>query len=154
MATFAKPTAARLAYASRRSAGVQVIEMAVRFLSDEWLAEVERRLAAHEGFLQAARGQSARLQQEITGAPGGDRRYGFVLEDGKVSLVPGTLEAPDATLTQSYETAVAMAKQEITGQQAFMQGKLKVSGNLMKIMQLQGAFAAMPAALEGLEVDY
>jgi hypothetical protein len=35
-----------------------------------------------------------------------------------------------------------------------MQGKLKVAGNLMKIMQLQGALGAMPAALEGLEVEY
>ena len=47
-----------------------------------------------------------------------------------------------------------MSKQEITGQQAFMQGKLKVSGNLMKIMQLQGVFTAMPQALEGFEVEY
>jgi putative sterol carrier protein len=128
--------------------------MAVQFLSDEWLSEVSNRLNAHEGFQSAAKGQAARLQQEVLGSPAGDVRYGFVLDGGKVELSQGDIENPEATISQSYETAVAMSKQETTGQQAFMQGKLKVSGNLMKIMQLQGVFTAMPAAMEGFEVDY
>ena len=128
--------------------------MAVRFLSDEWLSEVTNRLNSHEGFQAAAKGQAARLQQEITGTPQGDVRYGFVLDGGKVGLTSGDIENPEATISQNYETATAMSKQEITGQQAFMQGKLKVSGNLMKIMQLQGVFTAMPAAMEGFEVEY
>jgi hypothetical protein len=35
-----------------------------------------------------------------------------------------------------------------------MSGKLRVSGDLMKLMQLQGALAQMPAALKDLDVDY
>ena len=128
--------------------------MAVKFLSDEWLGEVESRLNANETFQNAAKGQSARLLNEVTGAPGGDVKYGFVLEGGKVQLVKGDLENPEATLTQTYETAVSLSKQEMTGQQAFMQGKMKISGNLMKMMQLQGVFGSMPAAMGDLEVEY
>lgn len=128
--------------------------MAVKFLSDEWLSEVETRLNANDTFLNAAKGQSARLLNEVTGAPGGDVKYGFVLDGGKVQLVKGDLESPEATLTQSYEAAVSMSKQEITGQQAFMQGKLKISGNLMKMMQMQGVFGSMPEAMKDLEVEY
>jgi len=128
--------------------------MAVRFLSDEWLSEVESRLNSSDAFQTAAKGQAARLQQQVNGAPGGDVSYGFVLDGGKVALTKGEIDNPEATISQDYATAVAMGKQEISGQQAFMQGKLKVSGNLMKIMQLQGAFTAMPQALEGFEVDY
>lgn len=128
--------------------------MAVKFLSDEWLSEVETRLNANDTFLNAAKGQSARLLNEVTGAPGGDVKYGFVLDGGKVQLVKGDLESPEATLTQSYEAAVSMSKQEITGQQAFMQGKLKISGNLMKMMQMQGVFGSMPDAMKDLEVEY
>jgi len=128
--------------------------MAIKFLSDEWLNEVQTRLNANEGFQAAAKGQSARLQNEITGAPGGDVKYGFVLDGGAVSLVKGDIDAPEATLSQGYDVAVSMSKQEMTGQQAFMQGKLKVSGNLMKIMQLQGVFGAMPTAVGDLEVEY
>ena len=128
--------------------------MAVKFLSDEWLGEVASRLNSNEAFQSAAKGQAARIQQQISGAPEGDVSYGFVLDGGKVEMSKGEIENPEATVSQDYPTAVAIGKQELSGQQAFMQGKLKVSGNLMKIMQIQGALAAMPQALEGLEVDY
>jgi putative sterol carrier protein len=128
--------------------------MAVKFLSDEWLSEVESRLNANDTFQSAAKGQAARLQNEITGAPGGDMKYGFVLDGGKVQLVKGDIDNAEATLTQSYDVAVSMSKQEMTGQQAFMQGKLKISGNLMKMMQLQGVFGSMPTAVGDLEVEY
>jgi len=128
--------------------------MAVKFLSDEWLSEVQSRLNAHAGFQAAAKGQAARLQQQVTGSPSGDVHYGFVLDGGAVTISKGDIDTPEATIAQNYETAVAMSKGETTGQQAFMQGKLKVSGNLMKIMQLQGVFTAMPAAMEGFEVEY
>ena len=128
--------------------------MAVKFLSDEWLSEVESRLNSNEGFQTAAKGQAARLQQQISGAPGGDVSYGFVLDGGKVAMTKGEIDNAEATVSQDYGTAVAISKLELSGQQAFMQGKLKVSGNLMKIMQLQGALAAMAPALEGLEVEY
>ncbi|HJR19894.1 MAG TPA: SCP2 sterol-binding domain-containing protein [Actinomycetota bacterium] len=128
--------------------------MAVKFLSDEWLGEVESRLNANDTFQNAAKGQSARLLNEVNGAPGGDVKYGFVLDGGKVQLVKGDLENAEATLTQDYATAVSMSKQEMTGQQAFMQGKVKITGNLMKMMQLQGVFGAMPGAMGDLEVEY
>jgi putative sterol carrier protein len=128
--------------------------MGVKFLSDEWLSEVESRLNSNEGFQTAAKGQAARLQQQISGTPMGDVTYGFVLDGGKVSMAKGEIENPEATVSQDYDTAVAVSKLELSGQQAFMQGKLKVAGNLMKIMQLQGTLAAMPPALEGLEVEY
>ena len=128
--------------------------MAVKFLSDEWLSEVESRLNANDTFQNAAKGQSARLLNEVTGAPSGDVKYGFVLDGGKVQLVKGDLENAEATLTQNYETAVSMSKQEMTGQQAFMQGKVKIAGNLMKMMQLQGVFGSMPDAVKDLEIEY
>lgn len=128
--------------------------MGVKFLSDEWLTEVESRLNTHEGFQNAARGQSAKLQQEVTGGPDGDITYGFSLDGGKVQLVRGDLDGAEATINQSYETAVALAKGELAGQAAFMQGKMKITGNLMKMMTLQGVFAALPAAVADLDVDF
>lgn len=128
--------------------------MALTFLSDEYLADVESRLNAHEGFQGAAKGQSAKLQQQVEGAPGGDVRYWLSIDGGKVQVGRGDLEGAEATMIQSYETAVAMSKGELNGQSAFMQGKLKVNGNLMKLMQLQAAFGQMPAALESMDVEY
>jgi putative sterol carrier protein len=47
-----------------------------------------------------------------------------------------------------------MDKGELNPQNAFMQGKLKISGNMMKLMQLQGVINAMPKAVSGLDRDY
>jgi hypothetical protein len=35
-----------------------------------------------------------------------------------------------------------------------MQGRLKITGNMMKLLQLQGVLGTMPNAVKGLEVDY
>ena len=35
-----------------------------------------------------------------------------------------------------------------------MQGKLKISGNMMKLMQLQSVINAMPAAVSGVQREY
>ena len=99
-------------------------------------------------------GLAAKVQQVIT-TPEGEKRYWFTLEGGKAQLGMG--EAPDkvdATITQDYDTAVALSKNELTGTAAYMSGKLRVSGDLMKLMQLQGALGQMPAALKDLDVDY
>ncbi|HEV3473085.1 MAG TPA: SCP2 sterol-binding domain-containing protein [Actinomycetota bacterium] len=129
--------------------------MAVKFLSDEWAQEVTNALNASEDFQSAASGQSVKLQQVVTDTPdGGEQKYFFTLEGGKVQVGLGEITDAEATLTQSYETAVAITKQELNPQNAFMQGKLKISGNMMKLMQLQGVFNAMPKAVTDVEVEY
>lgn len=129
--------------------------MAVKFLSDEWAQEMTDALNASDDFQSAASGQSVKLQQVITDTPdGGEQKYFFTLEGGKVQIGLGEITDAEATLTQTYETAVAITKQELNAQNAFMQGKLKISGNMMKLMQLQGVFNAMPKAVTDVEVEY
>ena len=129
--------------------------MAVKFLSEEWAQEVTNALNASDDFQSAASGQSVKLQQVVTDTPdGGEAKYFFTLEGGKVQVGLGEITDAEATLTQSYETAVAITKQELNPQNAFMQGKLKISGNMMKLMQLQGVFNAMPKAVTDVEVEY
>ncbi len=128
--------------------------MGVKFLSEEWTQAVQEALNASEAFRSAAGSQSAKVQQVVT-TPEGEKRYWFKLEGGKAEL--GTGDAPDqvdATITQDYDTAVALSKNELTGTAAYMSGKLRVAGDLMKLMQLQGALGQMPAALKDLDVDY
>lgn len=129
--------------------------MAVKFLSEEWAQEVTNALNASDDFQSAGSGQSVKLQQVVTDTPdGGEQKYFFTLEAGKVQVGLGEITDAEATLTQTYETAVAITKQELNPQNAFMQGKLKISGNMMKLMQLQSVFNAMPKAVTDVEVEY
>lgn len=128
--------------------------MAVKFLSDEWIQAVQDALNDNATFKSAAGSQSAKVQQ-VVNTPEGEKRYWFKLDGGQVQLGNGdSPDAVDATITQDYDTAVALAKNELTGTAAYMSGKLRVSGDLMKLMQLQGALGQMPAALKDLDVEY
>jgi putative sterol carrier protein len=129
--------------------------MAVKFLSQEWATAVTDALNSSEEFQRAAANQQVKLQQIVTDSPeGGGGKYYFLLDDGRAEVAVGEVADPEATLTQDYDTAVAISRREVNPQNAFMQGKLKIQGNMMKLMQLQGVLNAMPNALSGTEVEY
>ena len=127
--------------------------MAVKFLTDEWATQVQEKLNSNDAFKSAAGSQTAKLQQVIT-TPEGEKKYFFKLEGGAAEVGIGEIDGPDATISQDYDTAVALSKNELTGTSAYMSGKLRVSGDLMKLMQLQGALGQLPAALADLDVEY
>ena len=128
--------------------------MAVKFLSDEWVGAVQKALDSNESIKRSAGSQSARIQQVVT-TPEGEKRFWLKLDNGRVQVGKGDLGEPaDATVSQDYETAVALYRNEMSGMAAFMSGRLKVSGNLMRLMPLQGALAQVPPALKDIDVEY
>ena len=104
-----------------------------KWLSQEWMDE-QTRLAADQ---PERPGASARMQYVVTGGPDGDVRYYWVLEDGHLRENKlGTLDDAELTLTQSYEDAMKVQRGELDEQAAFMQGRVKVEGNMAKLMAL------------------
>ena len=101
----------------------------MKFLGPEWLEALDR--AAGQVALPAE--LRLTLQQVVTGVahePGTEVRYHLVAEDGCLSVRPGEAPAPDLTLTQPYELAVALSRGETNAQQALTAGRLKVSGHV------------------------
>ena len=127
--------------------------MAVKFLSDDWAQALKTELNQSDSFRQAAAGQKATIQQVITGAEG-ETHYWITIDDGSLDLGTGDIEGEDATITQSYDTAAALAKGELSPVTAFMTGKLKIGGNMGMILGLQGALAQLPAAMHAIDVEY
>jgi putative sterol carrier protein len=129
--------------------------LAVKFLSEEWAQAVTDALNSSNDFKTAAGRQTAKLQEVVTDSPqGAEVKYYFSLEGGDARVALGELDGAEATISQNYETAVALDKQELNPQQAFMQGKIKISGNMMKIMQLQPVFSALPKAAAKVDREY
>ena len=87
--------------------------MAVKFLSDEWAGALKLELNASDSFKQAAVGKTAAIQQVI-GGPDESTDYWIRISDGTIDMGIGDTEDPDATITQSYETAVALARSELS----------------------------------------
>ena len=127
--------------------------MPVKFLSTEWADAVKTELNANDAFRQAATSQQATIQQVIS-SDEGDTHYWIVIADGAIDMGVGDADAPDATITQSYDTAVKLAKSELSVVTAFMTGKVKVAGNMGMLMGLQGALSQLPTAMQAVETDY
>ena len=104
-----------------------------KYLSGEWLDET-RGLAESQPDRPGA---SARMQYVVTGGADGDIKYWWQLEDGKlVDSALGVLDDSDFTMTLSYEDSAKIQKGELDANAAFMQGRMKVTGNMGKLMQL------------------
>ncbi len=104
-----------------------------KWLSQEWLDET-RKMADSQ---PERPGASAKMQYVVTGGPEGDIKYYWVLENGKLQESNlGDLADAEVTMTQTYEDAMKIQKGELDANAAFMQGRIKVSGNMAKLMAL------------------
>ena len=127
--------------------------MAVKFLSSEWAEAVKTALNEDDAFRNAAAGKKAVIQQVITTSDG-PTQYWIKIDDGTIDMGIGDAVGPDSTITESYETAVALAKDELSAVTAFMTGKVKIGGNMGLLLGLQGALVRLPAAMGSIDVDY
>ena len=128
--------------------------MPVRFLTPEWAEALKTELNGSETFRSAAAGQNATIQQVITTSEGGATHYWIKIAEGAIDLGVGDTEAPDATITQSYDTAVALARNELSAVTAFMTGKIKIAGNMGLLLGLQGALTQLPVAMQAIDTEY
>ena len=104
-----------------------------KYLSQEWL-DLQKEEA--QEFPERP-GATARMQYVITGAPDGDVKYFCVIDNGK--MLENTLgedPAAEFTMTQGYDDSIKVLKGELDANTAFMQGRVKVTGNMAKLMAL------------------
>ena len=114
--------------------------MPYEFLTEEWMTEAKR-LRDEAGSPESPPAHVIRMNQVITGAPFQDEDIHAFMDtsDGELKMELGELENPDLTVTTDYATAKAITVDGDAQQamQAFMQGKVKVQGDMSKLMLLQ-----------------
>ncbi|MGZ4739136.1 MAG: SCP2 sterol-binding domain-containing protein [Ilumatobacteraceae bacterium] len=110
------------------------------FLSAEWM-DAARAIREKYADQSPAITISVRMNQVITDTPfdSGDIRLYLDTSAGTLVMEPGELETPDLTLTTDYDTAkkIFVDQDQAAGMQAFMAGKIKVQGDMMKMMAMQ-----------------
>jgi putative sterol carrier protein len=125
-----------------------------QFLSEDFMTAATATLADHAGFAGAIANVALDLQFVVTDAPEGEVPYYLNVADGAGTMARGQLDEPDVTVTTNYETMEAISKGELNTQMAFMTGKLKVGGNMAKLMMNQAVVNQFATALSGMDVQY
>jgi len=128
--------------------------MPVKYLSQDWVDAYNAALAGDDAVRAALAGKSATLQMVISGAPQGEVRYWLRIADGSVAAGLGDNPDAEVTISQSYETSAEVDKGELDGQKAFMQGKVKIAGKMLKMMQLRGPLEKVQTALTAIDTEY
>jgi SCP-2 sterol transfer family protein len=110
------------------------------FLTDAWLDDLEA--AAQRAELDTK--GALVLQQVIPDGPEGrEVAYAIVVRDGRVRLERGRVADPDLTFTQDRATAEAIHRGDLSAQAAFMQGRLRLGGDLRAVIDRAGELAAI-----------
>jgi putative sterol carrier protein len=119
------------------------VSMSHAFLSPEWMTaarEIREKYADQATKVTT----SIKMNQVITDVPSevdasGTIRSYVDTSSGDVVMELGELEGADLTVTTDYETArkIFVEQDQAAGMQAFMSGKIRVQGDMMKMMAMQ-----------------
>lgn len=101
---------------------------------------VEQLVRNHEKAFkpEAAEGVDAVIQYHLTGEEGGD--WIITIHEGKCTVAPGNAENPKMTMTADASDFRDVLLGKANGMQYFMQGKLKLAGDLNLAMKLTSFF--------------
>lgn len=113
-----------------------------KFLSEEWMQEA-RAIEAEYAGQGAPPPAAAKINLTITDVPadvsGGDILASMDTTGGSLSLDLGNFDDADAGITVGYDTAKSFLVEgnQQAMMQAFMSGKVKITGDMTKVLALQ-----------------
>lgn len=115
----------------------------IRYLSAEWISAMSARVSADSTLSSLASQHTVGLTQVVTGTPFGNVTYHLQVRDGVVAFATGPAQFEDVRFTESYETAVGIATEQINAQEAFIKGLISFSGDHQKLIDAGDVFAAL-----------
>lgn len=105
--------------------------------SDEWIAAFEA-VVADAGACDDA---GLVVQQELTDT---GATWHVVVSDGGARVATGRHPRPDVTFSQDLATATAINSGDLSAQQAFIDGRLRVRGDVGRLTSAVAALSAFP----------
>jgi len=124
------------------------------FLSEDHFSAARDALSSDPGFQNTIANVELGVQFDVSGTPDGDLTYYLKVADGSAETYTGPLEGADVTVASDFETSKAISRGELNVQMAFMTGKIKIGGNMAKVMMHQAVINDYARVLSGLDVEY
>jgi len=108
--------------------------------TDQVLGQIFEHMAKDAFRPERAGTQSAIVGWDIT-SPEGTHRFQLKVADGACTAVSGSTEPARVTLGMALPDFLRFITGQLDGMQAFMTGKLKLSGDMMFAQSMQAWFA-------------
>jgi hypothetical protein len=126
-------------------AAVRQTDPVVRYLSLDWIDALTTEVATSAPLRAAADGRRLGVTQVVTAGPEGDVTYHLQVADGEARFGPGPAAPEDVRFEQDWATAVAVATGELNAQEAFIGGRIRLTGDQQKLLDSQDVFKALDA---------
>lgn len=117
----------------------------IRYLSLEWLDALTAEVAASATLQELAQQHTIGVTQVVTDGPEGTVIYHLQVGDGVASFGAGQAFPEDVRMEQTWETATAVATGTLNAQEAFIKGRILLTGSQQKLMDAQPVFGALDA---------
>ena len=131
----------------------------MRYLSDDWIAAADSTLAGSWKSVEDKGDTNTAITYTVKDAPdgeGGKAKATWTVTfgpDGAGVSAGSANGEPDATMELAYDAAVAIAKGETSPQVSFMQGQLKLGGDVTLLIRGSDRLAKVGDALRSLRDD-
>ena len=120
------------------------------YLSDEWFTSAAAALDDDATLQEASRGVQLVFEQRVTPPGAADTpgiEWHVVLDDGRVSLHRGPAADPTVTFSCDRDTAIAIQCGATSAQAAFMDGRMRLGGDVAALLAHQHLFSGLDDVL-------
>jgi hypothetical protein len=122
----------------------------VEYLSPAWLEAAGRAVADNGSLGRVTAGVRLTVEHVVVDGPWGTVRWHITIDDGDVRFLAGPATEPDLRFTTDYATATEIAAGSLGAQRAFVEGRLRVGGDLTQLIRHQKALSTVEDALAGV----
>lgn len=122
----------------------------IRYLSLDWIDAVAAAVAADDALRTLAIDHTIGVTQIVTDSPEGDITYHLSVRNGTATVGPGPADNEDVRMEQSWETAVAVATGSMNAQKAFIEGRIRLTGDQQALIGAQPVFGALDAVFRAV----
>jgi hypothetical protein len=115
----------------------------IRYLSLEWLDTLTAEVAASSELQDLAALHTIGVTQVVTDGPEGTVVYHLQVGDGTARFGAGAALPEDVRMEQTWETATGVATGTLNAQEAFIKGRILLTGSQQKLVDAQPVFGAL-----------
>ena len=122
----------------------------MRYLSLDWIDALTGAVSQNATLADLANDHSIAVTQVVTDGPEGDVTYHFVVRDGEAAFGAGPAADEDVRMVQSWDIAVSVATGDVNAQDMFINGSIRIHGDVQKLIGAEALFAALDSVFESV----